>query len=140
MLWREPSPRRRSSSHEPADSQPKACTIARVVHDPRRRRVGRGPAVAGKREFKPGDAVRSLTQVVNDGIYPHRDIGEILVHQGDTGVVRESWSFLGETYYTVEFFAHAAVVIMRGQEMARAAQRGRVRPLRLIVRRAMVRR
>ncbi len=27
-------------------------TIARVVHDPRRRRVGRGPAMAGKHEFK----------------------------------------------------------------------------------------
>lgn len=107
---------------------PRPVTIARVVHDPRRRRVARGPAVAGKHEFKPRDAVRSLTQVVNDGIYPHRDIGEILVYQGDTGVVRESWSFLGEIYYTVEFFAHAAVVILRGQEMARAAQRGHVRP------------
>jgi len=104
-------------------------TIARVVHDPRRRRLGRGPSIAGKHEFRTGDAVRSLTQVVNDGIYPHRDIGEILVYQGDTGVVRESWGFLGEVYYTVEFFAHAAVVIMRGQEMARAAQRGHVRPL-----------
>lgn len=109
--------------------RPRPATIARVVHDPRRRRFGRGPGVAGKREFKPGDAVRSLAQVVNDGIYPHRDIGEILVYQGDTGVVRESWSFLGEVYYTVEFFAHAAVVIMRGREMARAAQREHVRPL-----------
>ena len=108
-------------------ADPRPVTIARVVHDPRRRRVARGPAVAGKHEFKPRDAVRSLTQVVNDGIYPHRDIGEILVYQGDTGVVRESWSFLGEIYYTVEFFAHAAVVIMRGQEMARAAQRARIR-------------
>lgn len=108
---------------------PKPAIIARVVHDPRRRRYGRGPGVAGQREFKPGDAVRSLTQVVNDGIYPHRDIGEILVYQGDTGAVRESWSFLGETYYTVEFFDHAAVVIMHGQEMAKAAQRGHIRPL-----------
>lgn len=108
---------------------PRPVTIARVVHDPRRRRLGRGPGIAGRHEFKPGDAVRSLTEVVNDGIYPHRDIGEILVYRGDTGMVRESWSFLGEVYYTVEFFAHAAVVIMRGQEMTRAAQRGHVRPL-----------
>ncbi len=107
--------------------RPKPATIARVVYDPRRRRVGRAPAVAGKHEFKPGDAVRSLTQVVNDGLYPHRDIGAILVYQGDNGVVRESWGFLGETYYTVEFFAHASVVIMRGPEMARAAQRGHAR-------------
>jgi nitrogen fixation protein NifZ len=105
------------------NSRPGPATIARVVHDPRRRTVGRGPCVAGKREFDPGDAVRSLTQVTNDGIYPHRDIGDTLVHQGDIGVVREGWSFLGEAYYTVEFFAHAAVVILRDREMARAARR-----------------
>ncbi len=104
--------------------RPKPAIIARVVHDPRRRSVGRGPGVAGKREFKPGGAVQSLTQITNDGLYPHRDIGETLVNRGDIGVVRESWSFLGEAYYTVEFFARAAVVIMRGQEMASGASRG----------------
>jgi nitrogen fixation protein NifZ len=103
---------------------PKPATIGRVVHDARRRHVGRGPGVVGKRVFKRGDAVRSLTQIINDGIYPHRDIGETLVHQGDAGIVRESWSFLGEIYYTVEFLTRAAVVIMRGREMKRAAARG----------------
>ena len=102
---------------------PRPATIGRVVHDARRRHLGRGPTVAGKHEFKSGEAVRSLTRIINDGIYPHRDIGEVLVHQGDAGIVRESWSFLGEIYYTVEFFTRAAVVIMRGREMARAAQR-----------------
>ncbi len=33
---------------------PKPATIGRVVHDARRRHVGRGPGVAGKREFKRG--------------------------------------------------------------------------------------
>jgi nitrogen fixation protein NifZ len=105
---------------------PKArpATIGRVVHDARRRNLGRGPGVAGKLEFKRGDAVRSLTQIINDGIYPHRDIGETLVHHGDAGIVRERWSFLGEVYYTVEFFTRAAVVIMRDREMKRAAHRG----------------
>jgi nitrogen fixation protein NifZ len=103
---------------------PRPATIGRVVHDARRRHVGRGPGVLSKREFKAGDAVRSLAQIVNDGIYPHRDIGETLVHQGDAGIVRESWSFLGEIYYTVEFLTRAAVVIMRGREMKRAAARG----------------
>ncbi len=110
------------------NTRPRPATIARVVHDPRRRNLGRGPGGAGKRGFKPRDAVCSLTQVVNDGIYPHRDIGETLVNRGDIGVVRESWSFLGEAYYTVEFFARAAVVIMRGHEMARAALLGGARP------------
>ncbi len=99
----------------------KPATIGRVVHDARRRHFGRGPGIVAKPEFKRGDAVRSLTQIINDGIYPHRDIGETLVHQGDAGIVRESWSFLGEIYYTVEFFTRAAVVIMRGREMNRAA-------------------
>jgi nitrogen fixation protein NifZ len=99
----------------------KLVAIGRVVHHARRRNIGRAPGVVGKHEFKRGDAVRSLAQIINDGIYPHRDIGETLVHQGDAGMVRESWSFLGETYYTVEFFTRAAVVIMRGREMKRAA-------------------
>lgn len=103
---------------------PKPATISRVVHDARRRHVGRGPGVPGKHEFRTGDAVRSLTQIVNDGIYPHRNIGEIIVRHGDAGTVRESWGFLGEIYYTVDFFTCAAVVIMRGREMARVAQRG----------------
>jgi len=115
-------------NHPNPEARP--ATIARVVHHPRRRSVGRGPDIPGRHGFKPGDAVRSLARVINDGIYPHRDIGETLVHGGDVGVVRESWSFLGEAYYTVEFFAHAAVVIMRGQEMARAAVRRGVRPPR----------
>jgi len=67
-------------SHPSSDPRPAA--IARVVHDPRRRSLGRGPGIAGKREFKPGDAVRSLTQITNDGLYPHRDIGESLVYRG----------------------------------------------------------
>ena len=77
--------------------------------------------------------MRSLTQVTNDGIYPHKDIGEILVNGGDVGIVRESWSFLGEVYYTVEFFARAAVVIMRGREMERAAHARIAEPLTLVL-------
>ena len=108
----------------------KPATIARVVHDPRRRSHGRSPDIAGKRAFQPGDAVRSLTRVTNDGIYPHRDIGDTLVDGGDIGAVRQSWSFLGEAYYTVEFSAQAAIVILRGQEMEQAARRGGIRPSR----------
>jgi nitrogen fixation protein NifZ len=103
--------------------------IARVVHDVRRRQVGRGRGVGGAREFKSGDAVRSLTTIENDGICPRKDFGETLVYRGDAGIVRDRWSFLGEAYYTVEFAARAAVVIMRGREMASAARRGSDRPL-----------
>jgi nitrogen fixation protein NifZ len=108
---------------------PRPATIARVVHDVRRRKIGRGRGSAGACEFKSGDAVRSLARIENDGICPRKDIGETLVYRGDAGIVRDKWSFLGETYYTVEFVARGAVVIMRGREMASAARRGADLPL-----------
>lgn len=95
--------------------------MARVVHDARRRRLERSGWVGGRPEFKLGDTVRSTALVENDGIDPHRDIGEALVHEGDAGIIRQSWSFLGEIYYTVEFATQAVVVIMRGREMVRVA-------------------
>ncbi len=103
-----------------ATPAPRPATIARVVHDVRRRQIGRGRGMAGKREFKSGDAVYALTQIENDGICPRKDFGETLVDRGDAGIIRERWSFLGEIYYTVEFVPRAAIVIMRGREMARA--------------------
>jgi nitrogen fixation protein NifZ len=63
--------------------------------------------------------VCSLARIRNEGTYPHRDIGEVLVREGDLGYVHESWSFLDEVYYTVEFVRHAVVVVMRGKEMAK---------------------
>ena len=103
-----------------ADQKPVA--VARVVHYGGRKPPTRSSAAASRREFSLGDAVRSLIQVDNDGINPHKDIGESLVHKGDAGAVREKWSFLGETYYTVQF-AQQATVIMRGREMRGASAR-----------------
>ena len=97
----------------------KPVAVARVVHDGGRRLARRATA-AGRREFSLGDAVRSLVQVTNDGIYPHKDIGESVVQKGDAGAVREKWSFLGEVYYTVQFAQRATIVIMRGREMTGA--------------------
>lgn len=84
-----------------------------------RRRVQRMPLLPSRQEFALGARVRAVAPVANDGTYPHKDIGEGVVQIGDLGVVRDRWSFLGEVYYTVEFPARAAVVIMRGREMAR---------------------
>lgn len=83
-------------------------------------RCGATPFVASgyKRDFAVNDRVRSLTQVKNDGTYPHKDIGEPVVNVGDTGHVQETWSFLGKVYYTVEFVDRAIVVIMTGRELA----------------------
>jgi len=83
-----------------------------------RRRVQRMPE-ARQPDFVLSGMVQAVAPVANDGTYPHRDIGEVVVEVGDIGLVRERWSFLGETYYTVEFPVRAALVIMRGREMVR---------------------
>jgi nitrogen fixation protein NifZ len=88
-----------------------------------RRRVALAPSGTLRREFDVGEAVRVVVPVRNDGHYPRKDIGEIVVQRGDAGRVCESWSFLGEIYYTVKFAAQATVVIMRGCEMERATGR-----------------
>jgi hypothetical protein len=75
---------------------------------------------AEEHDFVAGERVRSLGPVKNDGTYAHKNIGEIVVHERDLGVVHERWNFLGQFYYTVEFIDRAVVVIMRGRELAKA--------------------
>ena len=83
--------------------------------------VGRAIGANYTRKFMPGELVWSRACIKNDGTYPHRDISEVLVVEDDLGCVREAWSFLGETFYTVEFAERAVVVIMRGREMEASA-------------------
>ncbi len=102
-----------------AKSKPKSKPIARVVCNASRRKTVRNIEAGFTGRFEAGEPVRSVALIRNDGMYPHKDIGEPLVHPGDAGIVCESWRFLGETYYTVEFGAQSVFVIMRGREMAR---------------------
>ncbi len=98
---------------------------ARAVRHPALGRIvsRAGVSRAGYRfvrmELEPGTRVRSLLQMKNDGTFPHRDIGEVVVSAGDVGGVRDSWRFLNEIYYHVEFVSRAVVVIMRHREVAR---------------------
>jgi nitrogen fixation protein NifZ len=99
-----------------------AKPVTRGVPDLRlRKAAGRSEARAG-RQFHAGEWIRSVALIKNDGMYPHKDIGEPLVYPGDTGIVQQSWRFLGDVYYTVEFMAHAVFVIMRGREMVSVAE------------------
>jgi nitrogen fixation protein NifZ len=83
-----------------------------------------------EQDFVAGEHVLSLGRVKNDGTYAHRDVGEVVVHQYDLGVVHEKWHFLGQLFYTVEFVDRAVVVIMRGRELAKAGHTGcRIPPL-----------
>jgi nitrogen fixation protein NifZ len=71
---------------------------------------GRGPLVSGR-------WVRAKRPLRNDGTYPHRDVGEVLVSEGDVGYVLEVVEFCGEAYYTVEFAARSVVVGTRLQDL-----------------------
>ena len=102
---------------EPRRARPRP--VARIVCDAHQRRTVRNMERRFTGEFSVGEPVRAAALIRNDGMYPHKDIGEALVHPGDAGIVRESWRFLGEVYYTVEFVAQAVFVIMRGREMTR---------------------
>jgi nitrogen fixation protein NifZ len=71
--------------------------------------------------FLPGAKVRATKYVKNDGTYPGREIGDVLVAKGDVGYVRDVGSFLQRFYvYAVEFVDRAVVVGMRGYELAPA--------------------
>ncbi len=96
--------------------------MARIVYDAELRKAAASRLSRASSEFHAGDKVLAVRLIRNDGTYPHRDIGEPLVHPGDGGIVRESWRFLGDIYYTVEFMAQAVFVIMRGREMRRIGE------------------
>lgn len=68
--------------------------------------------------FKPGEKVQANRHVKNDGTYPRREIGEILVRKGDIGYVRDIGTFLQQFYiYAVEWIDRGTLVGMRGREL-----------------------
>ncbi len=71
--------------------------------------------------FQPGDKVRSLKHIRNDGTVRGRDIGEIIVKKGDVGYVRDIGTFLQQFYiYAVEWIDRGTIVGMRGKELVSA--------------------
>nr|WP_298351756.1 nitrogen fixation protein NifZ [Rhodoblastus sp.] len=68
--------------------------------------------------YMPGDRVVSLKHIRNDGTYPLKDIGEIIVRKGDVGYVRDIGTFLQQFYiYAVEWVERGTIVGMRGKEL-----------------------
>ena len=68
--------------------------------------------------FMPGEKVQSTKHIKNDGTYPRRDIGDILVRKGDVGYVRDIGTFLQQFYvYAVEFVDRGTIVGMRAREL-----------------------
>jgi nitrogen fixation protein NifZ len=68
--------------------------------------------------FDYGDKVRARRTVRNDGTFPGKDIGEILVNKGEIGYVVNIGTFLQQFYiYGVEFESTGNRVGMKRREL-----------------------
>ncbi|MDD5329303.1 MAG: nitrogen fixation protein NifZ [Sulfuricella sp.] len=68
--------------------------------------------------FDYGQKVRSRMNVRNDGTFPGREIGDVLVKKGDIGYVTSIGTFLQQFYiYGVDFYERGHVVGMKGREL-----------------------
>jgi nitrogen fixation protein NifZ len=69
-------------------------------------------------EFAYGDRVRSRKVIRNDGTYPGRDIGDVLVRKGEAGYVTSIGTFLQQYYiYGIEFTETGNRVGMKRREL-----------------------
>ncbi len=68
--------------------------------------------------FNYGQKVRSRKTVRNDGTFPGKDIGEILIKKGEEGYVVSIGTFLQQFYiYGVDFVARGYRVGMKAREL-----------------------
>lgn len=68
--------------------------------------------------FDFGEAVRVTRNVRNDGTYPGREIGELLIRRGSVGHVIEVGTFLqDQVIYTVHFLDQGRMVGCRAEEL-----------------------
>jgi nitrogen fixation protein NifZ len=72
--------------------------------------------------FDFGEAVRVTRNVRNDGTYPGKAIGELLVRRGSIGHVIETGTFLqDQVIYTVHFLEEGRMVGCRAEELILAS-------------------
>ena len=70
--------------------------------------------------FSYGELVRAKRHIRNDGTFPGREIGEILVRKGDLGYVTSIGTFLQQFYiYGVDFYTRGNLVGMKARELER---------------------
>jgi nitrogen fixation protein NifZ len=68
--------------------------------------------------FLPGEKVRATRHVKNDGTYPRREVGDVLVRKGEVGYIRDIGTFLQQFYiYAVEWIDSGTLVGMRAKEL-----------------------
>ncbi len=69
-------------------------------------------------KFEYGQRVRSKKYVRNDGTFPGKEVGDILVKKGDVGYVTSIGTFLQQFYiYGIDFYELGYRVGMRGKEL-----------------------
>jgi nitrogen fixation protein NifZ len=69
-------------------------------------------------DFDYGERVRSRRTIRNDGTFPGKDIGEVLVKKGEEGYVTSIGTFLQQFYiYGVEFIETGYRVGMKRKEL-----------------------
>ncbi len=74
--------------------------------------------INGPPAFNYGDKVRSRRSIRNDGTFPGKDIGEILVKKSEEGYVTGIGTFLQQFYiYTVDFINTGYRVGMKRKEL-----------------------
>ena len=68
--------------------------------------------------FTYGEKVRSRLNIRNDGTFPGKEVGDVLVRKGQEGYVTEIGTFLQQFYiYGVEFFETGHKVGMKFKEL-----------------------
>lgn len=68
--------------------------------------------------FEFGERVRVTRNVRNDGTYPGREIGDLLIRRGSVGNVVEMGTFLqDQVIYTVHFLEDGCMVGCRAEEL-----------------------
>lgn len=79
----------------------------------------------GPPAFTYGEKVMARKYVKNDGTFPLREIGAVLVHKGDVGYVTSIGTFLQQFYiYGVDFADRGCLVGMKGREIISLDQTG----------------
>ena len=68
--------------------------------------------------FDVGDKVRICSVIKNDGTYPGRKLGEVLINIGEVGYVISIGTYLQRAYiYAIRFLERDIVVGCRKQEL-----------------------
>ncbi len=74
--------------------------------------------IAGPPRFDYGQKVRSKRMIRNDGTFPGKEIGEVLVKKGDEGYVANIGTFLQQFYiYGIYFYEKGYTVGCKGKEL-----------------------